>query len=106
MISDNKCLFCGAELINEDHCHICHAFKITGYVSGKTHKRIKLASMCISLIMALSASIINFVTAMNTGVYIVIFSFSFVLFFLLNKYLFAKEVRKGKVVWKRAMIAW
>lgn len=106
MISGNKCHFCGSHLINENRCHICQAFKITGYVSRETRKRIKLTSVCISLIMALFASVINFLTVMNTGLYIFIFVFCFFFLFFLNKFLFAKEVRKGKVVWKRAMIAW
>lgn len=106
MKSENKCPFCGANLITEDHCHSCNAFQIKGYVSREARTRIKLISACVSLIIGLVAAFIAFLASVNIGVYILILVFSVVFLFALNRLLFTKEVKKGKVVWKRAMVAW
>lgn len=106
MESESKCPFCGANLMSEDHCDSCHAFRIKGYVSKEARSRIKLISAGVSLIIWLFASLIAFLASVGIGVYILLLIFSVVFLFALNRHLFTKEVKKGKVVWKRAMVTW
>lgn len=106
MESENKCPFCGAKLMSEDHCDICHAFKIKGYISKETRSGIKLISAGVSFTICIFASLIAFLVSVDIGVYILILVFSFVFWFALNRLLFTKEVKKGKVVWKRAIVTW
>ncbi|MFW8407445.1 hypothetical protein ACOIDN_04740 [Klebsiella pneumoniae] len=99
---DDKCPFCGAVLINEDHCHSCHAFKIKGYVSRDARKTINL----ISLLVALFGILVVFLVSFGIGTYIAIIAFSLILYFIMKRILHIKEEQKGKMVWKRAIITW
>lgn len=75
MKNEDECPFCGANLINEEHCYICNAFRIKGYVSREARSRIKLISVCVSLIVGLFASLIAFLASVSIGVYILILIF-------------------------------
>ena len=103
---DDKCPFCGAILINEDRCHSCHAFKIKGYVSRDARKTINLISICTSLLVALFGILVVFLVSFGIGTYIAIIAFSLVFYFIMKKILYVKEEKKGKIVWKRAIITW
>ena len=103
---DDKCPFCGAVLINEDHCHSCHAFKIKGYVSRDARKTINLISICTSLLVALFGILVVFLLSFGIGAYITIIALSLVFYFIMKKILYVKEEKKGKMVWKRAIITW
>ena len=103
---DDKCPFCGAVLINEDHCHSCHAFKIKGYVSRDARKTINLISICTSLLVAFFGILVVFLVSFGIGTYIAIIAFSLILYFIMKRILHIKEEQKGKMVWKRAIITW
>lgn len=103
---DDKCPFCGAILINEDHCHSCHAFKIKDYVSRDARKTINLISICTSLLVALFGILVVFLVSFGIGTYIAIIAFSLILYFIMKRILHIKEEKKGKMVWKRAIITW
>ena len=103
---DDKCPFCGAILINEDHCHSCHAFKIKGYVSRDARKTINLISICTSLLVALLGILVVFLVSFGIGTYIAIIAFSLILYFIIKNILNKKKKKKGKMVWKRAIITW
>ena len=103
---DKKCPFCGSYLIDEKHCHSCHAFQITGYVSREARTRINLISACTTLLVVLFGFLIASLESLSIGAYIAIFTFSLVFYFVIRKILFITEVKKGKEVWKRAMITW
>ena len=102
---DDKCPFCGAILINEDHCHSCHAFKIKGYVSRDARKTINLISICTSLLVALFGILVVFLVSFGIGTYIAIIAFS-LSYLIMKRILHIKEEKKGKMVWKRAIITW
>ncbi|HBY9450039.1 TPA: hypothetical protein M2P46_002059 [Klebsiella variicola] len=103
---DEKCPFCGAYLIAEDHCQSCHAFQIKGYVSRDARTRINLVSIGTSLLVALFGILVVFLVSFGIGAYIAIIAFSLVFYFIMKKILYVKEEKKGKVVWKRAIITW
>ena len=93
---DDKCPFCGAILINEDHCHSCHAFKIKGYVSRDARKTINLISICTSLLVALLGILVVFLVSFGIGTYIAIIGFSLILYFIMKRILHIKEEKKGR----------
>ncbi len=97
--------FCGANLINEDHCHSCHAFKIKGYVSRDARKTINLISICTSLLVALFGILVVFLVSFGIGTYIAIIALSLILYFIMKRILHIKE-EKNKMVWKRTIITW
>lgn len=103
---DDKCPFCGANLINKDRCHSCHAFQIKGYVSRDARKRINLVSIGTSLLVALFGILVVFLVSFGIGAYITIIALSLVFYFIMKKILYVKEEKKGKMVWKRAIITW
>ncbi|HCC2887974.1 hypothetical protein [Klebsiella sp. GB_Kp059] len=103
---DEKCPFCGAYLIAEDHCQSCHAFQIKGYVSRDARTRINLVSIGTSLLVALFGILVVFLVSFGIGAYIAIIAFSLVFYFIMKKILYVKEEKKGKMVWKRAIITW
>ena len=103
---DEKCPFCGAYLIAEDHCQSCHAFQIKGYVSRDARTRINLVSIGTSLLVALFGILVVFLVSFGIGAYIAISAISLVFYFIMKKILYLKEEKKGKVVWKRAIITW
>lgn len=103
---DEKCPFCGAYLIAEDRCHSCHAFQIKGYVSRYARKRINLVSIGTSLLVALFGILVVFLVSFGIGAYITIIALSLVFYFIMKKILYVKEEKKGKMVWKRAIITW
>ncbi|EKS1981496.1 hypothetical protein ACTBAE_001342 [Klebsiella variicola] len=103
---DKKCPFCGAYLIAEDHCQSCHAFQIKGYVSRDARTRINLVSIGTSLLVALFGILVVFLVSFDIGAYIAIIAFSLVFYFIMKKILYLKEEKKGKMVWKRAIITW
>lgn len=103
---DDKCPFCGANLINEDHCHSCHAFKIKGYVSRDARKKINLISICTSLLVTLFGFLVVFLVSFGIGTYIAIIVFSLIFYFIMKRILHKKEKKKAKMVWKRAIITW
>ncbi|MFO4450952.1 hypothetical protein AAHC63_25535 [Klebsiella quasipneumoniae subsp. quasipneumoniae] len=103
---DEKCPFCGAYLIAEDHCQSCHAFQIKGYVSRDARTRINLVSIVTSLLVALFGILVVFLVSFGIGAYIAIIAFSLVFYFIMKKILYVKEEKKGKMVWKRAIITW
>lgn len=106
MPSEESCPFCGAHLINKDLCHICHAFKIKGYVSREVRSKIKVITAFLSITLVLIASFISFLFSLGIGFYIAGGIFSCLFFLIFNKILLLKEERKGKIVWKRAIITW
>ena len=106
MKSESKCPFCGAALISEDHCHSCHAFKIKGYVSREARSRINFISAGVSLVIVFLISLIAFIESVGIVVYITIIICFIIILLTLNKIMLKREVKKGKVVWKRAMITW
>jgi hypothetical protein len=79
---DDKCPFCGAYLIAEDHCQSCHAFKIKGYVSRDARTRINLISIGTSLLVALFGILVVFLVSFGIGAYIAIIAFSLVFILL------------------------
>ena len=103
---DDKCPFCGANLIDEYRCHSCHAFQIKGYVSRDARRRINLVSIGTSLLVALFGILVVFLVSFGIGAYIAIIAFSLVLYFIIKRILNIKEEKKGKMVWKRAIITW
>lgn len=103
---DEKCPFCDAYLIAEDHCQSCHAFQIKGYVSRDARTRINLVSIGTSLLVALFGILVVFLVSFGIGAYIAIIAFSLVFYFIMKKILYVKEEKKGKMVWKRAIITW
>ena len=103
---DKKCPFCGAYLIAEDHCQSCHAFQIKGYVSRDARTRINLVSIGTSLLVALFGILVVFLVSFGIGAYITIIALSLVFYFIMKKILYLKEEKKGKMVWKRAIITW
>ncbi|WP_288361867.1 hypothetical protein [Klebsiella variicola] len=103
---DKKCPFCGAYLIAEDHCQSCHAFQIKGYVSRDARTRINLVSIGTSLLVALFGILVVFLVSFGIGAYITIIALSLVFYFIMKKILYVKEEKKGKMVWKRAIITW
>ncbi|OVG36680.1 hypothetical protein B5L94_07400 [Klebsiella pneumoniae] len=104
--TDKKCPFCGAYLIDEQWCQSCHAFQIKGYVSRDARKRINLVSISISLLLMLVGFLIAFLVSFSAWVYIASIAFSLVFCFIMKKILYIKEEKKGKIVWKRAIITW
>ncbi|HIB9334485.1 TPA: hypothetical protein ACWYKP_005350, partial [Klebsiella pneumoniae] len=88
------------------HCHSCHAFKIKGYVSRDARKTINLISICTSLLVALFGILVVFLVSFGIGTYIAIIAFSLILYFIMKRILYIKEEKKGKMVWKRAIITW
>lgn len=106
MKSENKCPFCGAILISEDHCHSYHVFNIKGYVLREARSIINFISAGVSLVIVFLISLIAFIESVGIVVYIAIIICSIIILLTLNKIMLKREVKKGKVVWKRAMIAW
>ncbi|QAA73229.1 hypothetical protein [Klebsiella variicola] len=104
--NDEKCPFCDVHLIDKDHCHSCHAFKVKGYVSKDARKRINLVSICASLLIAILGILIVFMVSLSIGAYISIAACSLVFYFVMKKIMIFKEEKKGKTVWKRAVITW
>ncbi|SAZ60284.1 conserved hypothetical protein [Klebsiella quasipneumoniae subsp. similipneumoniae] len=47
-----------------------------------------------------------FLVSFGIGAYIAIIAFSLVFYFIMKKILYLKEEKKGKMVWKRAIITW
>lgn len=103
---DGRCPFCGSVLINVNRCNSCHAFQIKGYVSREARVKINLISTCASLLAALFGTLITFLSSHSIGACIPMFFAFFCFFISIKKILFIKEVKKGKVVWKRPMITW
>mgnify|MGYP004709693697 CR=1 FL=1 len=106
MKNDKKCPFCDCDLISEDRCHNCNAFQIVGYVPGAVRRKITLTSTYISSLIMLVALPGIFLLSLGMVFYFVIIVFSVALFFVTQRVLYLKEVRKGRVVWKRAMVTW
>lgn len=100
------CPFCGSHLINEDRCQSCHAFQIKGYVSREARKRINFVSISMFVLVVLFGALIVFVVSKSIGAYISVITCSLAVYFIMKKILIIKEVKKGKVVWKRAIITW
>ncbi|WP_254602825.1 hypothetical protein [Klebsiella variicola] len=104
--SYDVCPFCGSHLINEDRCQSCHAFQIKGYVSREARKRINFVSISMSVLVVLFGALIVFVISKSIGAYISVIACSLAVYFIMKKILIIKEVKKGKVVWKREIITW
>lgn len=104
--SYDVCPFCGSHLINEDRCQSCHAFQIKGYVSREARKRINFVSISMSVLVVLFGALIVFVISKSIGAYISVITCSLAVYFIMKKILIIKEVKKGKVVWKREIITW
>ncbi|WP_368757716.1 hypothetical protein [Klebsiella sp. P1CD1] len=100
------CPFCGSHLINEDRCQSCHAFQIKGYVSREARKRINFVPISMFVLVVLFGALIVFVVSKSIGAYISVITCSLAVYFIMKKILIIKEVKKGKVVWKRAIITW
>ncbi|ACI08313.1 hypothetical protein KPK_3354 [Klebsiella variicola] len=47
-----------------------------------------------------------FLVSFGIGAYITIIALSLVFYFIMKKILYVKEEKKGKMVWKRAIITW
>ncbi|EPY6886881.1 hypothetical protein ACXEGV_004670 [Klebsiella quasipneumoniae] len=103
---DDKCPFCGTHLINEDRCQSCHAFQIKGYVSREARKRVNFVSISMAVLVVLFGALIVFLVSNTIGAYISVMTCSLAVYFIMKKIMIIKEVKKGKVVWKRAIITW
>ncbi|WP_224324727.1 hypothetical protein, partial [Klebsiella oxytoca] len=81
MSSDVKCPFCCVNLIKENHCHICHAFRITGYIPREVRSKIKFMTLCSSFSLVITASFIAFLLSAGTVAYMSIFVLGIILIF-------------------------
>jgi hypothetical protein len=50
--------------------------------------------------------LVVFLVSFGIGTYIAIIVFSLILYFIMKRILNIKEEKKGKMVWKRAIITW
>ncbi|ATR42913.1 TPA: hypothetical protein MHP96_03340 [Klebsiella quasipneumoniae subsp. similipneumoniae] len=65
-----------------------------------------MISICTSLLVALFGILVVFLVSFGIGTYIAIIGFSLILYFIMKRILHIKEEKKGKMVWKRAIITW